>query len=164
MCERASSLDIKYRNRRKRKDQTTSHFLPNIPILRVCNMQLFVLFALGSFTLAVIWKPIIHRFILRLLQRETQSSPREEKLGAIKALAEHHEVAETLNELIQKDGAGSWPPNTKHTHTTWPLPLRAYKEIYLELAPLLPQAEPSLDDQVNIARIALSPTIPHVAP
>lgn len=117
-------------------------------------MQLLIVFALGSFPVALIWKPIIYQYILRLIQQKTQSSTKEEKICAIKALAEHHEVAETLNELIQKDGAGSWPPNTKHTHITWPLPLRPYKEIYFELAPLLPQAEPSLDDKVNIARIA----------
>jgi hypothetical protein len=82
---------------------------------------------------------------------ETQ---KEEKINEIDALAEHHEVAEKLNDLIKKDGARSWPSNANHDHATWPAALRPYKEIYLELASLLPQATPSLDDSVNITRIA----------
>jgi hypothetical protein len=78
---------------------------------------------------------------------------REGKIEEIKGLAEHHEVAEILTDMIHKDGAGSWPPNANHAHGTWPAALQPYKEIYLELAPLLPQAIPSLDDEVNITRI-----------
>ena len=79
---------------------------------------------------------------------------RKNKIKEIKALAEQHEVAEVLGELIHKDGAGSWPPNANHAHSTWPEAIRPFKEIYLELASLLPQEKPSLHDQVNAARIA----------
>ena len=61
-----------------------------------------------------------------------------------------HEVASSLIKLVDQDGAGEWPP--KVNHDDWPLALRPYKDIYLELAPLLPQHEPSLDDGVNNAR------------
>ena len=83
-------------------------------------------------------------------------SPRNVKakhISEIKTLAEHHEVADKLSDLIQKDGAGSWPPNANHNHVTWPSALQPYKEIYLELASLLPQANRSLDDDENLARI-----------
>ncbi len=72
----------------------------------------------------------------------------------IKSLVDCHETAAVLADLIHKDGAGSWPPRANHTHSTWPEALRAYKEIFLELAPLLPKVEPSLDDEVNKACIA----------
>jgi hypothetical protein len=74
-------------------------------------------------------------------------------VNEIKALAGRHKVAEVLHDLINKDGAGSWPPNANHKHSTWPVPLQPYKEIYLELAELLPQEVPSLDDQLNFVRI-----------
>ncbi|KAF2109444.1 hypothetical protein BDV96DRAFT_502674 [Lophiotrema nucula] len=76
------------------------------------------------------------------------------RIKDVKALAERHEVAAVLAEMIHKDGAGSWPPRANHHHPTWPVALQQYKEVYLELASLLPQATASLDDQVNIARIA----------
>ncbi|KAK4120434.1 hypothetical protein N657DRAFT_683543 [Parathielavia appendiculata] len=69
-------------------------------------------------------------------------------------LAEYHETAACLDELIRKDGAGSWPPRANHEHSTWPAALRPYKEIYYEMAPLLPAAEVSLDDELNKQRIA----------
>ena len=64
--------------------------------------------------------------------------------------SEDHELAGALIRLFEKDGAGAWPPRANHD--SWPIALRPYKEIYLELASLLPTAEPSLDDDVNIAR------------
>ncbi|KAL6167069.1 hypothetical protein ACJQWK_06516 [Exserohilum turcicum] len=79
---------------------------------------------------------------------------KNKKIGEIESLAERHEVGEILHDLIQKDGAGSWPPNANHDNSTWPAALRAYMDIYLEMAPLLPQATPSLDDEVNVARIS----------
>ncbi|KAI1085081.1 hypothetical protein F5B20DRAFT_567796 [Whalleya microplaca] len=72
----------------------------------------------------------------------------------IKSLSDYHETAAVLTELIHKDGAGSWPPRANHTHSTWPKALQPYKEIYLQLAPLLPRPVPSLDDDVNRAQIS----------
>lgn len=72
------------------------------------------------------------------------------KLQDVKSLKDQHEAAATLSELIEKDGAGSWPP--KASHDSWPAALRPYKDIYLELNPFLPSAEPSLDDGVNEER------------
>lgn len=72
------------------------------------------------------------------------------KLQDLKSLKGQHEAAATLFELIEKDGAGAWPPRANHV--SWPAALRPYKEIYLELNPLLPSAEPSLDDGVNEER------------
>jgi len=117
-------------------------------------MQTLTLFILASVAIGVIGKIVFYPLIQSLLEQRTEPNTEHENFHAIKALAEHHEVAEVLCNLIQKDGAGSWPPSTNHTHTTWPLALQAYKEIYLELAPLLPQPNPSLDDQTNINRIS----------
>ncbi|KAL1836300.1 hypothetical protein VTJ49DRAFT_5324 [Mycothermus thermophilus] len=75
-------------------------------------------------------------------------------LGEIQDLAECHETAGLLTDLIRKDGAGEWPPRSNHAHTTWPAPLRAYRGIYEEMLPLLAVAKPSLDDDVNRERIA----------
>lgn len=78
----------------------------------------------------------------------------KETVKAIKATADRHEVASLLTALIHEDGAGSWPPRANHRHSSWPDALRPYKEIYLELAPLLPQHTPSLNHEINLARIA----------
>jgi hypothetical protein len=78
---------------------------------------------------------------------ETGNVSRIQDLRILKA---RHETAKTLAELIDKDGAGAWPP--KANHDSWPMALRPYKDIYLELVPLLPAAEPSLDDDINTER------------
>ena len=72
------------------------------------------------------------------------------KLQDLKTLKERHEAAAVLSELIEKDGAGAWPPRAKHD--SWPKALQPYKDIYLELNPLLPLAEPSLDHNFNEER------------
>lgn len=77
-----------------------------------------------------------------------------EMINSIEAVAEQHDSAKAMSILIREDGAGSWPPSANHNHNTWPSPLRPYREIYLELATLLPQQTPSLDDGVNVERIA----------
>ncbi|KAF2851999.1 hypothetical protein T440DRAFT_393374 [Plenodomus tracheiphilus IPT5] len=87
------------------------------------------------------------------LQRLHQKKEKRSVLKGIKKLATQHEAASSLWELIHWDGAGSWPPGANHKYTVWPEPLQPYRDIYMELAPLLPQEEPSLDNQVNEARI-----------
>ena len=72
------------------------------------------------------------------------------KIQDLRTLKDRHETASILLELFDKDGAGAWPP--KANHDSWPLALRPYKDIYLELAPLLTTTEPSLDDNVNNKR------------
>lgn len=72
------------------------------------------------------------------------------KIEDLKTLKSRHKTASTLLKLIENDGAGAWPP--KANHNQWPKALQPYKEIYLELVPLLPTAEPSLDDSVNNER------------
>lgn len=73
-----------------------------------------------------------------------------ERVYSLKQADHQHEAALSLIRLFDQDGAGEWPPEVNHDD--WPLALRPYKEIYLELAPLLPQHEPSLDDEVNNVR------------
>lgn len=77
----------------------------------------------------------------------------EEDVKDFADLIDCHETAASLAELIHKDGAGTWPPRTNYVHSTWPAPLRPYMDIYHEMAPLLPAATPSLDDEVNRVRI-----------
>ncbi|KAK3897548.1 hypothetical protein C8A05DRAFT_38900 [Staphylotrichum tortipilum] len=72
----------------------------------------------------------------------------------IKQLAECHEAAALLSDLIHQDGAGEWPPRSNHDYTSWPAALRPYRDIYAEMAPLLPTSDLSLDDDVNRARIS----------
>lgn len=65
----------------------------------------------------------------------------------LRTLKGRHKIAWSLSELVKKEGAGTWPP--KSNHDSWPMALLLYKDIYLELIPLLPTAKPSLDDNVN---------------
>jgi hypothetical protein len=78
--------------------------------------------------------------------------PRSSKNGLqdLKALRVRHEVHSAFMAMIHDDGAGSWPPRA--THDEFPPALRAYGEIYAAMAPLLPTANPSLDDECNRIR------------
>lgn len=59
-------------------------------------------------------------------------------------------TASVLLKLFDKDCAGAWAP--KANHKLWPMPLHLYKDIYLELVPMLPANKPLLDDNVNNER------------
>ena len=95
--------------------------------------------------------------VLRNLSLRRPKQIEEDELGNAWKIRElrtfngRHETASILLELLEKDGAGAWPP--KANHDSWPPALCPYKDIYLELVPLLPTAEPSLDDTVNRERI-----------
>lgn len=127
--------------------------------------QYFLLSVLGSVLLAFMkgspWQPSpMKRFnpweFFRLNFRQCSNASddtKEDKVKDIMRLAKDHETAARLADLIQKDGAGSWPPRANHDHSTWPAALRPYREVYEEMAPLLPAAEVSLDDGANEARI-----------
>lgn len=105
---------------------------------------------------------LLHVF-MRVTRNRSRKKPADHASGPttkelidnIKRHAHRHETAAVLHELIRTDGAGSWPPRTNYDLTAWPTALRPYKQIYLELAPLLPQRELAacLDDQVNRRRI-----------
>ncbi|QSZ35580.1 hypothetical protein DSL72_008450 [Monilinia vaccinii-corymbosi] len=89
--------------------------------------------------------------------RDTVTEKIDEKENAsryqeIRNLRDEHEVAAVMSEMIEEDGAGAWPPNANYDN--WPVALRPYKEIYFQLIPLLSQASPSLDDDVNNERRA----------
>jgi len=72
------------------------------------------------------------------------------RIQDLRTLKGRHETASILTELFDRDSAGAWPP--KANHDSYPMALRPYKDIYLELVPLLSAAEPSLDDNVNNER------------
>ncbi|KAK0705836.1 hypothetical protein B0T21DRAFT_405348 [Apiosordaria backusii] len=83
----------------------------------------------------------------------TTDALNRQKLSTIHNLSHCHEVASSFSNLINQDGAGSWPPKSNHNERTWPACLQAYKEIYHEMAPLLPAENVSLDDNINEQRI-----------
>jgi hypothetical protein len=91
---------------------------------------------------------------LQWIPRSSRTEAPEKYTREFKTLHGEHEVEKVLNDLVREDGAGSWPPVANHTLSHWPVPLQPYRHLYLELAALLPQAIPSLDDQVNAVRIA----------
>ncbi|PQE26176.1 Indoleamine 23-dioxygenase protein [Rutstroemia sp. NJR-2017a BBW] len=62
-----------------------------------------------------------------------------------------HPAEASLKNLIDVDGAGSWPPRTTYGQA-WPEVLRPYHDIYLELVPSLSTEELSSDDKVNFQR------------
>lgn len=64
---------------------------------------------------------------------------------------ENHEVTDALRNMVDTDGAGTWPPTASH-RDSWPVPLRPYHDIPLELSPLLPVDQLSVDDKINQAR------------
>lgn len=72
-------------------------------------------------------------------------------LKQIRKSSQSHELASLLTKLIDMDGAGSWPPRVNHDD--WPGALRPYKDIYLEIIPLLSvDAKHAYDDATNIER------------
>ncbi|KAL4956385.1 hypothetical protein BDW69DRAFT_203246 [Aspergillus filifer] len=58
-----------------------------------------------------------------------------------------------LRNLIETDGAGTWPPRATHGHT-WPAALQPYHEIYLASAPFLSTEDVSIDNEINKSRVA----------
>lgn len=71
-------------------------------------------------------------------------------LDSVKNLRHDHEAANVLWNLIEQDGAGEWPPRV--VYEDWPSAIQPYKEIYLELAPMLSCADPMIGDDLIIAR------------
>ncbi|MCJ1425370.1 hypothetical protein MMC29_003269 [Sticta canariensis] len=112
-------------------------------IFSTVNFFLFFLGALVAVSAVLLW---------RLYPRpgDDDETGNVSKIRSLRALKDRHEAASILSEMIDKDGAGAWPPKTNHD--SWPIALRPYKDIYLELVPLLPAAEPSLDDNINNER------------
>lgn len=79
--------------------------------------------------------------------------PPADYVRQIKASRVSHETAQALQDMVNLDGAGQWPPRATHRES-WPAALHPYHDIFLELAPLLPVDHVSLDDAVNKSRIA----------
>ncbi len=88
------------------------------------------------------------------IQNHVKETGDDDVVQDIKQLAECHETAALLADLIHTDGAGEWPPRTNHDFTTWPAVLRPYRDIYAEMAPLLPTPDVSLDDEINRTRLS----------
>ena len=109
---------------------------------------------LASYLLSILQTLINHGSLFIRSRRskpvEAGERPNSARIKDLKPFELRHEVASTLVELFEKDGAGAWPP--KANHDAWPLALRPYKDIYLELVPLLPTSEPSLDHEINNER------------
>jgi hypothetical protein len=110
---------------------------------------LYFVAAIIATTGSLLWRKRLpqRRAIQYVAGDETGNASRIQDL---KDLRDSHSTASLLAELVEKDGAGAWPP--KANHDSWPMALRPYKDIYLELVPLLSAAEPSLDDEVNNSR------------
>jgi len=98
-------------------------------------------------------KPYLSRFTSMILSYLPPTPSPEEDTKDFADLIECHETAARLAELIHKDGAGTWPPTSNYDHSSWPMPLRPYLDIYYEMAPLLATSNPSLDDDINKVRI-----------
>jgi hypothetical protein len=128
--------------------------MASLTFLLLGSVLVLILVLLHSPKVAALIKLVPWPDISTWLRQPESDDPRKKKIDDIKGMAEYHEVARLMSDLINTEGAGSWPPNANHIRSTWPAALRAYQEIYLELAPLLSQETASLDDDVNIARIA----------
>lgn len=117
------------------------------PLFDTSSTLQFIILFLGALL-------ILSSIVLWKVFRERHTSTGEKTssdLQCLRALKDQHETALALIDLVDEDGAGAWPPRADHN--SWPLAIRPYKDIYLELVSLLPTAEPSLDDAVNNERI-----------
>jgi hypothetical protein len=72
-------------------------------------------------------------------------------ISLIKSSREGHEVVEALKNMINTDGAGTWPPQASH-RDSWPASLQPYHDIFLDLAPLLPVDQICVNDAINQSR------------
>ncbi|KAI1128158.1 hypothetical protein F5Y10DRAFT_277653 [Nemania abortiva] len=84
------------------------------------------------------------------LRRPSLITGRASRIQHLRVLAARHEVAAALIAMIDRDGAGDWPPRANHE--SLPKALLPYKSIYMELLPLLCTDTPSSVDSVNIER------------
>ena len=115
---------------------------------------LFIILGL-TYTVFQLWKLLVPTKAGEAYgARDEDRFPANQMVDGIKSYTDYHETAAVLHELIEKDGAGSWPPRANYNLASWPVSIRSYKRIYMDLAPLIPQAKPSLDDRVNLARIS----------
>ncbi|CAD6448862.1 a46f086a-1e1e-4904-a37a-fd01776fa871 [Sclerotinia trifoliorum] len=64
---------------------------------------------------------------------------------------EPHAAQNSLRDLVEIDGAGTWPPTTVYGDA-WPETLRPFHDIYQAMAPALSTAELSADDLKNFQR------------
>ncbi|KAI1273572.1 hypothetical protein F5Y07DRAFT_391210 [Xylaria sp. FL0933] len=73
-----------------------------------------------------------------------------EKIRKLQSFAAYHDVAASLATLINRDGAGDWPPRT--SYKSWPTALLPYQKILLEVLPSLATEAPLLDVASDIKR------------
>jgi hypothetical protein len=109
------------------------------------EMSFFTLFTLGSpFVISAMVAALLKLYAYPTVDVRSQAASlqdtEEVTVEEIKTLAGCHRVAGTLHDMVDKDGVGSWPPKANHTTSFWPVALCPYKEIFFELAKLLPQA------------------------
>ncbi|RYC62363.1 hypothetical protein CHU98_g3846 [Xylaria longipes] len=83
-------------------------------------------------------------------ERSLGEMPNEKRTQHLRTLAAQHKVAASLITMIDRDGAGDWPPRANHE--SWPAAILPYRSIYVELLPLLYTDTPSLDDNANTKR------------
>ncbi|KAI0857450.1 hypothetical protein F4860DRAFT_489706 [Xylaria cubensis] len=85
------------------------------------------------------------------VHRNTIPNPRKAtRMQHLRTIAAQHNVAASLVTMIDRDGAGDWPPRANHE--SWPAAILPYRSIYVELLPLLYTDTPSLDDDANAKR------------
>jgi hypothetical protein len=82
----------------------------------------------------------------------TNKSGKLTTLQTLRNLGIHSEVARSFTDLIETEGAGAWPPNANHE--TWPSALHPYRAVYWECIPFLSTDKISLDDSINLKRMA----------
>ncbi|KAI1754197.1 hypothetical protein F4782DRAFT_493595 [Xylaria castorea] len=107
-------------------------------------MLAIFLFSAAALTGLVLWM-ILKRY------HNTIPDPRKAtRMQYLRTLAAQHKVAASLVTMIDRDGAGDWPPRANHE--SWPAAILPYRFIYVELLPLLYTDTPSLDDDANAER------------
>lgn len=110
----------------------------------------YTAFCIVAFLAALLPLGVLSWRKLRKPDEDVDETGNLRKYQDLRVLKNQHETAAILSDLVDKDGAGAWPP--KANHDLWPAALKPYKDIYLECIPLLPAADPSTDDDVNQER------------
>ncbi|KAI1132502.1 hypothetical protein F5Y10DRAFT_231277 [Nemania abortiva] len=97
--------------------------------LSIFSIVFFILFA-------TLWRKPGRR-------NKTTLREKENKIQHLRSLVSQDEVAASLVTLINRDGAGDWPPRA--SYKSWPKALLPYQEILLDVLPSLATPTPSLD-------------------
>ncbi|ESZ97408.1 hypothetical protein SBOR_2236 [Sclerotinia borealis F-4128] len=116
----------------------------------IANTQLSILYLFPVAVFGLILNLYRKAILGRSNQKKAQAGDAYAALEQTVTYAPHA-AQDSLQDLIENDGAGTWPPTTVYGNA-WPVPLQPFHDIYQAMAPALSVAELSGDDVKNFQR------------